>query len=370
MANLVEPTTEPVPEGYPPPDMVEDAGKPSGIRVLHLMAGGAIGGAERFFERCVRALGRSGLDQHAVIRPHPARMRLLAEAGVGFSPARFGGPLDWRTPLALRREVRRIRPDVVLAWMSRAARFMPSGRHVPAARLGGYYDLKYYRRCRHLVGNTPDIRRYLVAAGWPEDRAHYLPNFVDDGPMPPLSRPDGEPVLLALGRLHRSKGFDVAVRALARLDGGILWLAGDGPERAALGRLVESLGLGPRVRFLGWRDDTAALLATADLLLCPSRHEPLGNTVIEAWAHHVPVVAAAADGPKALMAGNGAGRLVPADNPEALADAIREVLSDAVLRARLVRLGREAYEASYTETAVVRAYRAFLERIAADTSGR
>ena len=96
----------------------------------------------------------------------------------------------------------------------------------------------------------------------------------------------------------------------------------------------------------------------------------MGITVIEAWAHHVPVVAAAADGPKALMAGNGAGRLVPADNPEALAGAIREVLSDAVLRARLVRLGREAYEASYTETAVVRAYRAFLERIAADTSGR
>ena len=364
------PTGGSAPEGCPADDMVEGAGGPSGIRVLHLMAGGAVGGAERFFERCVRALGHSGLDQHIVIRPHPARVELLAGAGIGLSAAPFGGPLDWRTPAVLRREVRRVRPDVVLAWMSRAARFMPTGLHVPAARLGGYYNLKYYRRCRHLVGNTRDIRRYLVAAGWPEDRAHYLPNFVDDEPMPPLPRPDGEPILLALGRLHRNKGFDVAVRALARLDGGVLWLAGDGPERTALARLAESLGVGSRVRFLGWRDDTAALLATADLVLCPSRHEPLGNTVIEAWAHRVPVVAAAADGPKALIGENGAGRLVPVDSPGALAGAIGEVLSDTALRARLVRLGREAYEASYTETAVVRAYRAFLERIAADGAAR
>src|SRR3546814_2771750 len=64
-----------------------------------------------------------------------------------------------------------------------------------------------------------------------------------------------------------------------------LWLAGEGPRRRALMQQAARLGLGDRVRFLGWRDDVAALLRAADVFLCPSRHEPLGNVVIEAWAH-------------------------------------------------------------------------------------
>ena len=93
--------------------------------------------------------------------------------------------------------------------------------------------------------------------------------------------------MLALGRLHHNKAFDVAIRALVDLPGAVLWIAGKGPERNALQMLANQLGVSKRIRWLGWRDDVAALFASADVLVCPSRIEPLGNVIIEAWAQRL-----------------------------------------------------------------------------------
>src|SRR5262249_27760205 len=162
------------------------------------------------------------------------------------------------------------------------------GDFVHVARLGGYYNLKYYRDCDHLIGNTRDIVAYLVDHGWPSERAHYLPNLVAAERAPPVPRasldtPLGVPLALALGRLHPNKGLDTLLTALAMVPDLHFWLAGEGALRAALEGQARSLGLAARVRFLGWRDDPAALLAAADLLVSSSRREPLGNVVIEAW---------------------------------------------------------------------------------------
>ncbi len=122
--------------------------------------------------------------------------------------------------------------------MNRAARLAPRGDWVLAGRLGGYYDLRYYRRCDHLVGNTRGLVRWIVAQGWPASRAHYLPNFAADlaGAVPErLGMPLDRPLVLALGRLHRNKAFDVLIRALPRLPGVHAVIAGEGPERPALG---------------------------------------------------------------------------------------------------------------------------------------
>ena len=132
--------------------------------------------------------------------------------------------------------------------------------------------------------------------GIAEARSHYLPNFAPDlgGAAPAtLGLPPG-PLVLALGRLHRNKAFDVLIRALAHLPGVQAVIAGDGPERGALEALARQEGVADRVHMPGWRSDTAALLAAADLLACPSRLEPLGNVVIEAWSAGRPIVAARA----------------------------------------------------------------------------
>lgn len=344
------------------------------MRVMQLMAGARHGGAELFFERLVMALARTGVEQKAVIRNAPERAAKLRAAGIATVELRFGGRLDFLTRAAIRREVAQFQPDVALSWMSRATQKFPERRAaqrrpVHCARLGGYYPLKHYRHCDHLIGNTADIVDYIIAQGWPAARAHYLPNFVESACAPPAPRdifrvPMDAPLLLAMGRLHQNKGFDVLLASLAQLPGVYLWLAGEGPEEYALRNQAERLQIADRVCFLGWRDDGPALMAAADMLVCPSRIEPLGNVVIEAWAQGKPVAAARARGPAALIKDGVSGLLAECENADALAHAIRRVIRDPALAADLAAAGRKAYQQDFTETAVVARYQAFFEEVA------
>src|SRR5271166_2069712 len=277
------------------------------MKLAQVMAGSPAGGAELFFERLTVALHRAGDAVLPIIRRNPDRAARLARAGLVADQLAFGGPLDLLTGPRLRGLLRRFAPRVVVAWMNRAARFTPSGSWVLAGRLGGYYDLSYYRRCDHLIGNTKGIVRWIAGQGWPSARVHHLPNFADDlaGAAPvarsELGVPDGAPLLLALGRLHRNKAFDILIRTLPLLPGAHAVIAGEGPERARLEDTARQEGVSDRLHLLGWRADTGALLAASDLLVCPSRHEPLGNVVIEAWSARRPVVAAASEGPTELI---------------------------------------------------------------------
>ena len=338
------------------------------MRVLQAMAGAAFGGAEAFFTRLVLALGHAGLDQRVVIRTNPTRAGILRSGGIEPVELPFGGFLDWRTPRALRREIEDYHPDIVLTWMNRASHMCPKGDFVHVGRMGGYYDLKYYKKCAHLIGNTQDIRDYLVGQGWPQAKAHYLPNFVTEEKAKPLSRkdfytPEAAPLVVALGRLHQNKAFDVLLEAIARVPSVYLWIAGEGPLRAELEKKAEFHAVKPRTRFLGWREDTPAILATADLFVCPSRHEPLGNVVIEAWAQGVPVIAADSYGPGTLIEQRETGVLVPVDDAQTMGRAIRNLLEDDKLRNRIARQGNKAYKKNFTEKIVVGQYMDFLKNI-------
>lgn len=337
-------------------------------RILQVMAGAAFGGAEAFFVRLVLALHRAGVAQHVIIRTHPHRAGILEAQGLPPVELPFGGSCDIRSRFGFRREIVRFQPDIVFTWMNHATRFCPRGPFIHIGRLGGYYDLKYYRYCDHLIGNTRDIIDYAVRHGWPRERVHYLPNFISEERRPPLNRmtyytPNSAPLLLALGRLHEHKGFDVLLKALAKVPEAYLWVAGEGPQHAELEALAARLAVKPRVRFLGWREDIASLFASTDLFICPSRHEPFGNVVLEAWAQELPVIATASEGPAALIRNGENGVLVPVDEAQALARAIRSVLLDDVLRQRIAVGGRQSFEATFTETIVVARYLAFFEEV-------
>ncbi len=332
------------------------------MRIVQVMAGAPQGGAELFFERLVVAQAAAGDDVLPIIRRDAARAARLAAGGVPPLELGFGGLLDFATGPRLKRALRDFRPAVTIAWMNRAARFCPRGDWTLVGRLGGYYDLKYYRRCDHLVGNTRDLVRWMMAEGWPAARAHYLPNFAPDlAGATPASLPGP---LLAMGRLHRNKGFDVLIRALALVPGAYLSIAGEGPERAALTRLAAQVGVAGRVTFLGWRQDTAALLAGAAMLIVPSRHEPLGNVVLEAFSAGRAVIAAAAAGPRELIKDGRNGLLVPLDAPAALAAAIAGLLADPARAAALGAAGRETFAADFAQTPVLARWRAVLAEIA------
>jgi len=338
------------------------------VRIAQVMAGAPEGGAELFFERLSIALHRHGDDVLPVIRNDAARAARLRHAGLAPMQLTFGGPFDLRTAPRLRRALRVFAPRIVIAWMNRAAAFTRRGPYILVGRLGGYYDLSYYRRCDHLIGNTRALAGWIVAQGFPPARTHYLPNFVSDlAEIPPASRaefdiPAAAPVLLGLGRLHANKGFDIFIRALAKLPGVHAVIAGEGPERAALEALARAEGVADRIHLPGWRPDVGALLAMADIFVSSSRHEPLGNMVIEAFSAARPVIAAAADGPRELIDTN-TGILVPTDDPAALAEAVQSLRDDPARQKRLAEAGRAHYLSAYAEAPVLALWRDALGRM-------
>lgn len=341
------------------------------MKLLQVMAGARYGGAEEFFVRLALAFERANVDQRVAVRGHPFRKKQLSSGGVRTDTFAFRRWLDVRTNFGLRNIIRDWRPDIVLTWMSRASRACPKpklGRDfVHVGRLGGYYKLKYFRGCDHLIGNTPGMVDYVCGLGWPAECAHYLPNFVSERRAPPLDRkslntPDDAPLLLGLGRLHENKAFDVLLDSMALLPDHWLWLAGTGPQEAALRSQAVRLGIEKRVRFLGWRDDVAPLFSAANILVCPSRSEPLGNVVLEAWAQHVPVIAAASEGLQQLIDHEVNGLLVPTGDAPALAKSIMGITG---ARAEaLAASGWASYRESYNEGTVVSRYLDFFNAVA------
>lgn len=341
---------------------------PPGLRLLQALAGAEQGGAELHFFRLAAAFQRAGVTQHVVTRGHDKAVARLRAAEVHFTLARFGGPLDFSTGRILRTVAGALRPNLVLAYMARAAKAVPRGPYQIVGRLGGYYDLKYFRNCDHLVCITPDLVDYVVKAGWPRDRVTCIPNFVDDSTSAPLTRaafttPSDAPLVAAVGRLHRNKAFDTLLRAIEKLPGLWLWIAGEGEERGALEALAKELGISDRVRLIGWQDDPLAAIKAADVYVVPSRHEPLGSVVLEGWMAGKPMVAAASQGPSWLITEGEDGLLVPIDAPQAMADAIARVLQDAALAKRLSTSGRRRFEEGFTQDVAVANYFTLFEKL-------
>ena len=330
------------------------------------MAGAREGGAELFYERLCAGLGRAGETVLPVIRTDAARAARLRADGLTPVQLGFGSRADVWTRWRAARALRRFQPRVAVAWMGRAARHAPRGPWVLVGRLGGQYDLRQFARCDHLVGNTQAVVDWILAQGFAPSRVHLLPNFVPEmgGAEPAsLSVPQGAPVVLAMGRLHRNKGFDILIHAMGRVPGAHAVIAGDGPERVGLERLARHAGVADRVHFLGWRTDTAALLAACRVLVCPSRHEPLGNVVLEAFAARRPVVASMADGPRVLIDSGRNGVLVASESAVALAAGIEGVLARPAQAAAMVEAARRRFEQDFSEPAVVTRWREFLGQV-------
>lgn len=337
------------------------------MKLVHTLGASGDGGAETYFTELVGAFARAGFQQAAVIRPHAGREAALKALGVDTRLELFSKPFDFATAPAIEKMTRAFGAKVVLAWMNRAASRTPPGPYARIGRLGGYYKLKNYRDFNALVGNTQDIADWMVREGWAKAHAHYIPNFAAEGqgaaiPRAHFATPEGVPLLLGMGRLHESKAHDVSLRALALLPDAYLWIAGSGPEEDKLKALAEDLGVAARVRFLGWRTDAPALYRSADLCVFPSRFEPLGNVVIQAWAHGLPVIAANAAGPASLIRDGEDGALIPIDNAEALADKVRALLADPALRHSFAAAGRARVAADFSEAAVVAQWRALFSR--------
>ncbi|MEJ2887379.1 glycosyltransferase family 4 protein [Actinomycetospora aeridis] len=161
----------------------------------------------------------------------------------------------------------------------------------------------------------------------------------------------GDVVLLQLAVLRAGKGHDEAVAAVASLARAgrpvRLLVAGDGPERARIGALAAAAG--PCVDVLGHRDDVAALLDAADVLVHPTAADAFPTALLEAARAAVPVVATAVGGVPEIVRDGVTGLLLPAPvDEEDLGAALRALVDDPERRAGMGAAARRVYEEEFT----------------------
>ncbi len=345
-------------------------------RLMQLMLSSQNGGAETFFEKLTLALADAGVPQCVVIEPDPRREALFARhPNIEVRLLRFRGLREPLGRLRLHLLMYCWRPDAMLTWMSRAIKRAPAGFCPLIARLGGYYRIERYRKSDLLIGNTPDIVRYLQREGIPPEKTRCIPNFGDVAPCEldaatararlreELNIPADHRILLALGRLHKAKAHDTLIDALSRTEHTILLIAGDGPLKDQLEEQIKRLGLQARVHLLGWRRDTGYLFKACDICVFPSRFEPFGNVVVESWAQRRPLIAAASDGPGWLIDHERNGLLVPIDDSTALAEAINRLAQDSALGERLIEEGYRTYQEKFSRESITQAYIAMLRDV-------
>jgi glycosyltransferase involved in cell wall biosynthesis len=327
------------------------------MRVLHVIAGADIGGAERVVQALATGHRRRGLAVWvaAVLdegRPADAFLEPLREGGVEVAAIRLPARQYFRERRAVAELCHRIKPavmhthgyrcDVVDSGVARKLG-IPTVTTVHGFTGGDAKNRFYqwlqrraYRRFDTVVAvSRPQVAR-LVSAGVPRARIHLLRNVWVGGPSL-FSRLEARrqlgvasPFLIGwVGRLSREKGLDVLLNALALLSDVDLTLSvfGDGREREALVAQAGAAGLDARIGWHGSVPKAERLFAAFDCLVLSSRAEGTPMVLFEAMAAGVPIVATRVGGvPDVVSAGEGL--LVPPEDPRALARAIRSVHDD------------------------------------------
>ena len=209
----------------------------------------------------------------------------------------------------------------------------------------GYVDKRgagFYKRLlasgEYFLANSDHFRNIGIALGFPAEKVETWYSGLDTSrfPLRACVPPVDDGVrLVGVGRLTKKKGFDVALRAMARLDASVrLDLVGDGGQRGALASLAEELGLSERVTFHGTCDSSEVrrILEASHIKLAPCVTGQDGladgpiNTAKEAMAVGLPVVATDHGGIPELVEDGVSGHLVPERDPESLAAAIQKLL--------------------------------------------
>jgi len=370
------------------------------MKIVHLVESLALGGLEHV------VLSLAAWQQQ---QGESSRIICLFEAGALAARAREQGielqvigkrtGLDWRALWALRRALRAAGADVlhthnavahyhaVLASVGQGMGRIVNTRHGMGVPGGGRVESLY----RLAMAGTDAVAfvsragraHFVQGAGIvPAGKAHVIPNGIvldtvharrDEARqalLATLGRPSDTLLLGSVGRLHAVKGHATLLQALQQLrQAGMaveLVLVGEGATRQALLAQAQVLGIAEQVHFLGQRADVGALLAAFDVFVLPSLSEGYSLALVEAAAAALPLVATRVGGNADIVQDGVNGLLVESQDVAALTAALRQLLGDAGLRARMGQAGRawalahgsidamgRAYQALYTEPARV-----------------
>ena len=341
------------------------------MNVSHLMVAKGFGGAERWFIDLASAMARAGHRVQAIHHTRFGHVYLLeGQAQLSRAAVTVRGHWDLFARHQIGRLLAQFQPAVLHVHLARGAHLGGAlGRRlgVPVvATLHNYVDLKYYRQVDHFIATTTDQQTYLIQHGLPPAAISLIPHFTPLAAQVARVRERPIPVLLAYGRMVEKKGFDVLLRAYARLRAtgarARLIIAGDGPERRALETLATTLAITADVSFPGWIDDIPRALAGADVFVLPSLLEPFGIAVLEAMAMAIPIVATTTAGPREILDDASAWLIAPGD-VGALATALAAAVADPGGAFARAQRASSRLQQFYSEASVIPQYEQLYARL-------
>ncbi|OFX16324.1 MAG: hypothetical protein A2Z18_04500 [Armatimonadetes bacterium RBG_16_58_9] len=330
----------------------------SDIRVLEAITPSGIGGAEVFVAALCPALSEMGARVELFCPQGRPFVDYAADRGIQCVTWKTHGKLDPITLFRLTSLIRKGRFDVVHTHLSTASLLgafagklagRPSVAHVH-----GLNTATCFKHSNVVIAVSEAVKRRLCSQGLAQNKVRVVHNGVDIDRFEPVAVDDAkrrlgfdpaEPLFGVFGRLSNEKGQRVALEAVSLLvqhhPKAQLVLVGEGPDRADLETEANALGIAGHVRFAGFVGDVRDLMSACDAVVAPSLKEGFGLAAVEGMALGRPVVATSVGGLTEIVTENQTGFLVPPNNPQALANALIDLLRDKSLADRMGRAGRD-----------------------------
>lgn len=355
------------------------------IRIAFVIPTMDRGGAEKQLCLLAEHLPRDRFDVHVLLltRDGPRSERLRA-AGIPVTVIGKRFRADPSALFRLRRELKRLKPDIVHTWLfaansfGRAAakmagvpRIIASERCVDLWKTGTQFfiDRRLSRFTEAITTNSSGVRDFYAQHGIDPGLFRVIPNGIEprngaaierDEALRRLQVPGDHRLVLAVGRLWPQKRYrDLiwAAELLATLREDTTFVViGDGPQSGELLRHRDALTLPERVRFAGQRSDVAELLPHADVFWIGSEYEGQSNSVIEAMQAGLPVVASDIPGNRDLVEHDQTGRLVEVGDAVDFARQTHQLLENPEELRRLGDAARQRIESQFTVSEMVRGH--------------
>ena len=342
-------------------------------------------GAEKQLTLLATHLPRSEFSVHvaALTRSGPYQADLAA-AGIAVTVIDKRFKCDPLAYWKMRRLISDWQPDVLHTWLFAANSYgrlaagarprfpvVVSERCVDSWKSGWqlWIDRRLAGRTTRLVGNSQSVASFYRELGIPAEKLAVVHNGIDLPEIAANARqdlrrelgiPEQSHVIGFVGRLARQKrvkdliwAFEL-IRVLHREV--VFVIVGDGPERASLGQFAHNLDVGQRVKFLGHRDDAQRLLPAFDLFWLASDFEGLSNSVMEAMAAGLPVVASDILPNRELVVHGQTGYLAPVGDRVAFAQLAERLLIDPGLAGQFGAAGRQRIATEFSVARMVEGY--------------